>query len=111
MILIPTDSETPLYDLRVTIDDSDYVLSFDYSQREDRWYLSLALPSGDVLVRGWKLVTGVMLGIRVADRRMPAGAFAVITQAQDQSPPGWGELGADRRCQLYYVTRGEIDAG
>jgi hypothetical protein len=111
LILIRTDPEGSLYEQRTTIDDQDYVLLFDYSQREDRWYLTVSLPEGDILVRGLKLVTGVVLGPRVADRRMFAGGLVVETRSADRSAPGWGELGENQRCQLYYVTREEIANG
>lgn len=111
MNLIRTDPEGSLYEQRTTIDEQDYVFLFDYSQREDRWYLTVALPTGEVLVRGWKLVTGVILGPRVADRRMFSGGLMVETRSVDRSAPGWGELGEDRRCQLYHITREEIANG
>lgn len=108
MLRIPTAPETPLYEQRVRIDDRDYVFLFDYSQREDRWYLTVSLEDGTVLVRGWKLVTGVGLGPRVAHRDMFTGILVVQTFTVDQSAPGWGELGDNRRCQLIYIPRDEI---
>lgn len=109
MILIPTDTE-PFYTQRVTIEGSEYLLKFDYSSREDRWYLSVATIDEDFIVRGWKLVTNVMLGPRIADRRIFPGALVVLTDSLDQSPPGLDELGEGLRCQLYYFTREDIDS-
>jgi uncharacterized protein DUF6983 len=111
MLLIPTDPDSPLYEERVTLERQEYLLRFDYNGREDRWYLDVALIDGTLLVRGWKLVTGVMLGNRVADRRMPGGRFVVHTQDADDSAPGFGELGEGRRCQLYYLSRAELGLG
>ena len=108
MILIPTAPEVPLYVQRTTLDDQTYVLTFDYSQREDRWYLTISLPTGDVLARGWKLNPYMLLGPRIADRRMFSGALVVMTDSQDTTSPGWGELGENRRCQLYYMTAEEL---
>ncbi len=108
MLLIPTDTESALYEFRTTIENDEYLITIDYSQREDRYYMSLALGDGSVLVRYWKLVPGIPLGPRVADRRMPGGAFVVFTNSQDKSAPGFGELGEDRRCQLLYFSSDEL---
>ncbi len=111
MIRIPTDPDTPLYEQRVTLDEADYILLFDYSQREDRFYLTISTLEGVVIVRGIKLVTGVWIGPRVANRLIFPGALTVETNHKDRSPPGMGELGEDRRCQLYYFTQEDLIAG
>lgn len=106
-VLVPTDPESARYFQRVKLEDREYELYFDYSQYEDRWYLSIA-HAGVQLVRGLKLVMGFPLGPRVANRLMFPGALVVETSNLDRSTPGWGELGQDRRCQLYYLSREEL---
>jgi hypothetical protein len=107
VILIPTETDVPLYEQRVTLDGRDYLLLFDYNQRNDRYYLTISAVDGAILSRGHKLVTGTAIGPRIADRRMFRGALIVQTTTVDDSPPGFGELGEEKRCQLYYVSEAE----
>lgn len=106
--IVPTEPDVPLYVQRVTLTDREYLMHFDYNQRENRIYLDISLPDGSYLVRGWKMVTGIPFGPRIADRRMFTGALLVVTDQADRSPPGLGELGSDRRCQLLYFTAEEL---
>lgn len=109
MLRIPTSTTDPLYDFRITLDQREYLITIDYSQLEDRYYMSLALGDGTSMVRGWKLVPNVALGLRIADRRMPGGLFFVKVSTNDDSPPGFGELGVGQRCELWYMTKAEVE--
>jgi hypothetical protein len=40
---------------------------------------------------------------------VPPGELMVTCATSDDSPPVFGELGVDQRCQLSYFTRAEVD--
>lgn len=109
VLLIPTTSD-PFYEQVTNLDGTDYVLRFKYNQRENCWYLTVGLPDGTDLVRGIKLVCHWPLLRRFTDERLPLGELVVISNTDDDSPPGLEELGEDLRTELTYFSREEFDA-
>ncbi len=108
---IPTLTDAPYYTIRVRLDDRDYTLEFDYSTRQQRYYLSVYGEDETPLVRGLKLVANVAL-LRYYHHRdgMPRGELMVTAATLDVTPPKFGELGADQRCQLTYFPASEVAA-
>lgn len=94
----------PLYEMRTLLDGREYILTFDYNGREDRWYMTVADIDGSAIYRGVKMVTGIPLLARCADRRRPAGDFMVI----GPTDPGFEQWGTDGTAVLVYFTEEEI---
>lgn len=103
-LIIPTLTDgTSFYSVRTTLDGLDYQLEFDWSTREDRWYLTLRDSQGGLLMGATKLVCNVpLLRYRRHIEGTPPGELAVTTISPDPSPPGFYDLGPDVRCQLVY---------
>lgn len=97
--------DTPLYTMRVSMNGVDYTLRFDYSQREDRWYLSLYAIDGSLIRSGVKIVPSVPGVLRLFrhDARTPKGLlmFADPTSTEAEAP-GFSALG--RRVILLYFA-------
>lgn len=110
MILLDTLPDVPLYDVRFTLDERDYLFTFDYSSREACWYFDIALPDGTVLVRGTKIVVDVPLLRKRPSRLLPDGVLSCQAFDGNKTPPAIGELGIDRRCQLVFATREELES-
>lgn len=115
--LIPTQADTPNYSIACTLDGKDYELTFRYSERENCFYLDLALTDGTPLCNGRKLVCYWSIWrIFRYDKRIPQGALMVFPASGASSDPpgiladGTGELGDERRCQLFYITAAELAA-
>lgn len=108
---IPTLTDAPYYTIRARLEDRDYTLRFWYSTRQERYYLSIYDEDETPLVLGLKLVTNLAL-LRYYHHRdnVPPGELMVTCATTDASPPKFGELGADQRCQLTYFTRAEVAA-
>lgn len=104
---IPTFDD-PFYDQVTDLDGTDYLLEFRYNQRENCWYLSISLQDETPLVTGIKLVCNVNLTGRVADHRMPLGVLMAVANNPDDSTPGMGELGVDKRVTLCYLDAQEV---
>ncbi len=86
---------------RVRLDGADYVLRFQWNQRETIWTLGVydtddaAIVTGLVLVPSWPL-----LGL-VTDARRPPGELVVWQPDKSQEPPTLLSLGTTSKL-LYY---------
>lgn len=101
-LVIPVLADTPLFSLRVQLDGVDFQLGFDYSGREDRYYLSVSDADGDLIVGGLKVVDNWFLLTRVADSRRPMGDIMAL-QTDGYGPPGLNDIGPGRRVQMLYL--------
>lgn len=68
----------PLYEVRTTLDEQDFIFLFDYVEREDRFYFSLFDTNNDPIYRGIKVVANQMLLPRCADNRRPKGEVMCV---------------------------------
>jgi hypothetical protein len=103
---VPTFAD-PFYSFGIALEGVPYVFDFRYNQREDSWYLGVALPDGTELITGVKVVCNRDLLRRAADVRLPPGRLMALANAEDDDPPGLGELGEDKRVTLVYFTSDE----
>lgn len=116
--LIPTQPDEPNYSIATTLEGVDYELTFRYSERENCYYLDLALTDGTPLCSGRKVVCLWSLWrIFRYDKRIPQGALVAIPVAgASDAPPGIdangnGELGEGRRVLLVYFTAQDLVSG
>jgi hypothetical protein len=99
---IALDSTAPLFTLRVTLDGSDYLLTFDYHASEDRWYMSIADVNESPLVSGVKVLANWPLLSQYSALGLPPGTlFSFDNSAQGGEPPGQYDLG-NRVLLLYF---------
>lgn len=98
---IPLFPDTPLYTMRVSLNGREFTLRFDYSQREDRWFLSLYDSAGSPIRKGIKITPNVS-ALRLArhDPRTPRGLLAFSDTTPRIEAPGFADLG--RRISLVY---------
>jgi hypothetical protein len=109
-LIIPT-REDPHYQQRTRLEGRDYVLTFQFNQREARWYLTLADEAEDPIATGMKLLANWrLLRPYRYDPRTPPGELIASDISGDGSPPTQLELGEGKRCELLYYTREELDA-
>lgn len=103
--------EDPYYQQRTRLEGRDYVLSFAYNQREERWCVSFSDEEGTPIASGIKLIANwSLLHPYRYDSRMPPGQLTVSDISGDGSPPTQFELGEGKRCELLYWSRAELDA-
>lgn len=100
--------EDPFYTMTSTLEGTDFVLEFRYSQREETWYFSVSLTDGTSLVSGVKVVCNRPLLARFADNRLPKGELVATALGPDASPPRLTELGEGKRVELVYLTSAEL---
>ena len=104
---IPTFSDA-FYAYTMTLEGRPYVFDFRYNQREDVWYLSLALPDGTALITGVKIVCGTNLLRLCSSTDKPPGLLTAMTNNENDTAPGLDELGEEKRVTLTYFTSDEI---
>lgn len=107
-IIVPTRNDgTAYWTQRTNLDGTDYDLSFEWSTREQRWFLTLFDTSGNLLAGPGKLLANWPLFRYVATRAgMPAGRLWCLTFGASTDPPGFDELAPDARCMLWYFPEG-----
>jgi hypothetical protein len=98
------------YDIVVGLEGVNYRLQFNYNQRENVYYMSVATADGLDIVNGIKVVCNWPLLHKYADNRLPPGEIFAFANTQDQSPPGLAALGTGLHATLYYISRDEMIA-
>lgn len=104
MILTLPTFEDPFYSYAVSLEGRSYLLSFRYNQREECWYLTIAMSDGTVLLAGIKVLVGVNLLWRRADNRLPPGQLYAFVTGNNTEHPGLTDFGDTKRVALGYVT-------
>lgn len=106
--LIPTDTELASYRMTVTLDGSDYVLDFEWSQREACWYVSLLDQNEAPIAMGIKIVVEWdLLRLCVNDAR-PLGKLVAHDTSGQGLDAGFDELGT--RVELLYFEAADVAA-
>lgn len=100
---IPLFSSIPLFDIRTTLDGREFILSFDWNDREQRFYFSIAASDGTPIMSGRKLVCNWPLTRKIAGTAKPPGILMAIDYSnQAGEPPGLNDLG--ERVKLVYFS-------
>jgi hypothetical protein len=103
---IPTSNVDPFYSQITDLDGTDYVLTFEWNNRDQAWYLSIADINGDPIVTSLRLVPEWRLLRRVIDERRPQGELFLHDESGAGLPPGFEDLGT--RCTLFYVPAADL---
>ena len=94
---------------RTTLDGRDYLLTFDWNQRDGSWSLAVADQDGATRATGRRLSTGFPLLREVRDARRPPGELVVVdtlaSDTREPEDPSFASLGA--RHVLVYLAAGE----
>lgn len=100
-IAIPLFADAPLYTERVTLNGAEFLLRFDYTAKEDRWYLSIFDVAGVAVRRGIKILPQWDMLRLCADERQPRGIlFFADLRGSGRAAPAFADLG--RRVALFY---------
>lgn len=111
MIDVRLPKDTALYTIDVDLDGLRFALRFDYSAREDRYYMSVYDADGAAVRRGLKVLPNVaMLRLVRVGSRPPSELvfFVPASKGADDEPPTYEALG--RSVQLSYLTVETLEA-
>lgn len=96
---IPTLTDgTTAYDQRVELDGEEWLVSFRWNSRVDRWFFSIDGLDGVPRLTGAAVSLDIPLNRRAVSG--PPGQFFAISESGDD-PPGLLDLGG--RVKLFYV--------
>jgi hypothetical protein len=98
--VIPTSTTETVYTEIVEIEGREYVLRFDWSERESIWYLSIYDQDENPLALSLRLVVGKSLLVGKRDPRLPPGQMAAVDATGTDTEAGVDELG--KRVFLMY---------
>lgn len=92
-IAIPLDDEIDHWEQLVVLDEREYRMTFEWSTREEKWYLSIADQDGDDLLTGLALNEGVELCRLSTDTSLPQGTLSLLDATGAESEPERDQLG------------------
>lgn len=98
-----------------TLAGRNYLLEFDWNQRDGKWYLTLALEDGTVIRRGIPVVSDYPLLWGLIDARRPPGELIVrdtvggpaSEERNTALDPAFDDLGA--RFVLCYIDPEDLE--
>ncbi len=94
------------YDQRVELDGVEYLFTFRWNARRERWTFSIDGLDGTPILTGQTVSLFVPLNRRAVGG--PPGAILAVPEDDSRDPPGLLDLGA--RVKLQYWTAAELAA-
>lgn len=106
---IPVRSDLDAYSLIVTLEATDYRLSFRHNTRDDHWYMAMELTDGTALASGICIVADSPLLSRWAwNENMPEGGLLMAVDVTgEQEEPAKEDFGD--RIRLLWVPLEDLD--
>ncbi len=107
MIFLDTLTDgTPAYDQRTELDGVEYLLTFRFNSRRDRWSFSITGLDGAPILTGATVSLFIPLNRRAVGG--PPGVFIALPESDTTDPPGLLELGT--RVKLLYLSAEDVAA-
>lgn len=105
-VLVPVFPGEPLYEQRVRLEDRDYIFRFDWSNREQRFFMSIKDQDETNLLLGVKVVANWPFLVRSHfNPNLPPGDLIAIDLERGGEPPTLFDFGT--RVRLFYYASGE----
>lgn len=96
-----TDATQPWYKQNTKLGAREYILEFQWNQRNGRWYLSMYDQDESPIFHGKPLALGCDLLFGLTDERLPAGQLFVRDTSGQGLEAGLTDLGD--RVVLYFM--------
>jgi hypothetical protein len=93
--IVPTARDSRLYERVVELDGREYVLRFDWSARDESWYLSIYDQDEEPLALSLRMLTGHPILKGQTDPRLPPGQLFVVDTTGSDADPALGNFGAE----------------
>lgn len=112
MIIVAVPFNTPHFRQRVTLDGAEYIMTFEWNQRAEKWYWSLAASDETKILTGVKLVADYpLLTLARWHDQCPDGEIYALDNSGQGLDPHLLDLasedGSTPRVQVVYVTAEE----
>lgn len=109
-IILPTRTDSARYSFEIDLEGDTFTFSFEWNDRDDGWYMSVADATGENVIAGRRVVVGYPLINIYRDARMPKGAIEAVDTGSTGDEPGFGDLG-DRVKLLYTPSTELVESG
>ena len=107
-IVLPTRTDAARYSFEIDLDGDSFTFSFEWNDRDQGHYMSIADAAGVTLLAGRRVVTGYPLINIYRDSRLPKGAIEAVDTSSTGTEPGFGDLGD--RVKLLYTPLADLVA-
>ena len=105
-LIVPVFPGEPLYQERVRLEDRDYIFRFDFSNREQRIYMSIKDQDEKNLLLGVKVIANWSLLTRHKfNPNLPPGELIPLDLESGGVPPTLDDFGT--RVRLFYFASDE----
>jgi len=101
-VIIPMKN-LPSFTEEVTLDNTPYILRFDYNARGEDWYITFTDRDENVIASGIKLLLHYELIHDYPDIGLPKGELWVFDSTDDTSNPGREDFNNERLSLVYYT--------
>src|SRR4030066_242844 len=91
--LTPEDEQQPAYDYSITLDGTEYRITVQYRERQDRWYLSLYSAADEPIILGLKLMADRYLLAPYVMAALPPGDLLLLDTTGAGVQCGFDDLG------------------
>lgn len=95
------------YSLVFRIDETDYLFSFSYNRRTDRWSFNVDDDKGNQIIAGAVCVYGVDFFQYANPELRPKGILTLIWKSNAATAEEPGEFDLGKTCMLLHVDRAE----
>lgn len=102
ILRIPVTPDEPAFKIRIALEGRDYVLSFDFNTRMNRWVLGVYDAEENPIAVGITLNIDSSILRLYVDNRLPPGEMILFDTSEKHIECGRNELG--KRCELLYQT-------
>lgn len=103
---VMTSTVESWYEQTVKLDGSSYVLRFEWSERERRWYMDIETVDGTVLATAIKVCADRNLFAHLTSDLRPMGQLWCVDRTGTGGDPDLRDLGT--RVVLYYIDEADL---
>jgi hypothetical protein len=102
ILRIPVTPDEAAFKVRIALEGRDYVLSFDFNTRMNRWILGVYDAEENPIVVGIALNIDSSILRLYVDNSLPPGEMILFDTSEKHIEGGRNDLG--KRCEILYQT-------
>jgi hypothetical protein len=106
ILQIPVGVDVPSYTFQIQLDNTLYQLSYNWCDRQQYWYMSIADSNKNPLVNGVKLLSGINLFGLYIDESLPGGQFVCVDTSNSGLDPDKTNFGGT--VLMLYIESGTV---
>ena len=105
---LPLSSESPKFRFNTELDGGNFIFSFRFNERVDRWVMSISDATETPLVMGIPILLGTVFYDQFKNPGLPKGRLFAINPESPNVEAGRDDLG--KSVFIYYMDEGDLEA-